>query len=238
MDLVAIGAHPDDIELFAGGTIAKCVNNGWDVGIITLTRGEMASRGTPQERLQETKDAARILGIKDEHLAVMDLGDTIIENNVQNRHALISQLRKWKPRIWMYLHPFDRHPDHQKASRIVDDSYFYCHLKTLDIPEEPYQPQGRFRCFNNTAPEEMPNFLVDISDTFETKIAAIKAHRSQFYNPEYQGVETYISTPEFFEHIQIRARYFGGLAGVQYAEAFSTPEPLYLTDPLKAFLPH
>ncbi|MFW6303309.1 MAG: bacillithiol biosynthesis deacetylase BshB1 [Candidatus Sumerlaeota bacterium] len=238
MDLVAIGAHPDDIELFAGGTIAKCARNGWEVGIITLTRGEMASRGTPGERLEESREGARILGVEEEHLAVLDLGDTLLENTAENRKALIRQIRRWQPRIWLYLHPFDRHPDHRKASKIVEDAFFYCHLANLDVPEEPYYPGGRFRCFNNTAPEEMPSFFVDVSDTFETKLEALRAHRSQFYNPEYQGVETYISSRDFFEHIKVRARYFGGLAGVRYAEAFSAPQPLLFDDPLRAFLPH
>lgn len=232
MDLVAIGAHPDDVELFAGGLLAKCVDRGYEVGLIHLTRGERGTRGTPEERRVEALDAARALGIAEDHVAFLDLGDTLVENTEANRLELIDALRRWSPRLVLHPHPHDRHPDHRKASELSQDAYFYSHLARLETAAPPFRPQGRLLYFNNSLPESPPSFIIDITEQFERKMEALSAYRSQFYNPDYPAEETFISSKAFHEQIELRARYFGGLIGARCGEPFFLPDPLAVDDPL------
>ncbi len=232
MDLVAIGAHPDDVELFAGGLLAKCVDRGYEVGLIHLTRGERGTRGTPGERRLEALDAARVLGLGEDHVVFLDLGDTLLENTEANRLKVIGALRRWSPRLVLHPHPFDRHPDHRKANRLAEDAYFYCHLARVETGTPPFRPQGRLLFFNHSAPDRPPSFIVDVTDHFERKMDALRAYRSQFHNPDYPAEETYISSKEFHEQIEVRARYFGGLIGVRYGEPFFLPDPLAVDDPV------
>ena len=241
MDLAVFAAHPDDAELFAGGLIARCVDLGYDVGICHLTRGEMATRGTPEERHTEAQAAARALGLSMGRVEALDLGDTRLDNNEENRLQIIRVLRKWRPRVVAYHHSYDRHPDHRKASQLVNDAFFYSHLRSLNTGQEPFRTQGRFQFFNNTLPDRAPSFIVDVSDVFERKVEAIKAYRSQFHNPEYQGAqsgeETFISSPEFFEMIEVKARFWGGMIGVRYGEPYVAPDPIGVADPIQTILP-
>lgn len=232
MDLVAIGAHPDDVELFAGGFLAKAVADGYEVALAHLTRGERSTRGTPEERRVEAHDAARALGVDASHVDILDVGDTRVENTEENRLAVIRLLRHRRPRLVLYAHPLDRHPDHRKASRLVEDAFFYSHLAKIDTGQEPFRPEGRFQFFNNSIPAEPPSFIVDVTETFGRKIEALRAYRSQFHNPDYPGEETFISSRFFFEQIEARARYFGGQIGVKYGEPYHLPQPPAVADPI------
>ncbi len=236
MDLVAFGAHPDDVELFAGGFIAQSVAQGYEVGLVHLTRGERGTRGTPEERRAEALQAAQVLGVGEDRVAFLDLGDTLVENTEANRLEVIRVLREWRPRVVLHGHPLDRHPDHRKGCLLVQDACYYSGLARVETGQPPWRPEKRLEFLNNTLPSEPPAFIVDITPFFPRKIESLRAYRSQFHNPDYDGPQTFISTREFFDQIEVRARFYGGQIGVRYGEPFMTTSPLGLTSPLALFL--
>ena len=232
MDCLAIGAHPDDAELFAGGTLASCIAKGYEVGILHLTRGECGTRGSAEERRIEAGDAAKALGVAPANMAILDLGDARLANSEENRLQVIRIIRQWRPRLVLHHLHLDRHPDHRKASRLCEDACFYAGLARIGTDQEAYRPPSRLMFFNNTAPSPPADLIVDISDFFERKMAALAAYRSQFHNPSYPGPVTYISSPEFIQQIETRARYYGAMIGARYGEPFRTSAPLRVNDPL------
>jgi bacillithiol biosynthesis deacetylase BshB1 len=233
MDCVVFGAHPDDAEIFAGGLLALCVKRGYDVGVVHLTQGERATRGTVAERRAEAAEASEILGLKPNRTLILDLGDTLIENNEQNRLEIVRILRNWQPRIVLHHYPMvDRHPDHAKAGRLLEEAYSCSRLAGVQTDQPPFAPTARYMFFYTGLDVVSPSFVVDITETFERKVEALRAYRSQFYNPDYPGQETYISSREFFEQIEVRARFFGGLINVRYGEPYWAPGPLSVADPV------
>jgi bacillithiol biosynthesis deacetylase BshB1 len=230
VDIVAFGAHPDDVEILAGGLLALSVRQGREVGIVHMTRGERATRGNPEERRKEALEAAGRLGVGAERVTILDLGDTLLENTPANRLEVVRVLRQWRPRIVLHHHPHDRHPDHRKSSVLVADAFFYAGLSQIETGQPPHRPSSRLLFFNNTIPDESPSFVVDVTETFQQKIQALRAYESQLYNPDYPGTETYISSPEYFEQIEVRARHFGGLVGVRYGEPYRATSPLVIRD--------
>jgi bacillithiol biosynthesis deacetylase BshB1 len=237
LDLLAIGAHPDDVELFAGGLIAAAVARGQRVGIAHLTRGELGTRGSAEIRTREATEAARILGLDpDRQLAFLDLGDTLIENTEVNRLAVVHLLRAWRPRVVLFPHPEDRHPDHGKTHRLVRDALFYSHLPRVAPGQSAHRPEAHLLFQSNTPPAHPADVIVDITATFERKLAAIQAYRSQFHNTSalpdsvLTGEQTFISTPEFLAQIEIRARFYGGLIGVRYGEPYHLDGPVAVGD--------
>ncbi len=232
LDSLVVGAHPDDAESFAGGLIALCVRRGYSVGILHLTQGERATRGTVEERFAEAAGAARALGVDQDKVKILNLGDTLLENSEANRLEIVRILRDWRPRIVVHHSPRARHPDHRKSHELVNDAFFYCRVGGLDTGQPPFTPTSQLQFLNNALSREIPPFIVDISETFEQKLAAIRAYKSQFYNPEYSAPETYISSEEYYEQIEVRARFYGGLIGVRYGEAYLSDGPLPLADPI------
>jgi bacillithiol biosynthesis deacetylase BshB1 len=234
MDLLVFGAHPDDCELFVGGTVAKLVRLGHRVGIVDLTEGEMSSRGTLEERRRESAEASAILGIQERiNLA---LGDTLLQNTPEARLRIIEVLREYRPALVFYQYPEDRHPDHVKGGLLVRDACFYANLKKIETEREPFKPQEEVLFLGNIVGKAVnPTFVVDITETFEQKMRALKAYRSQFYNPEYKFSDTFISSKEFFEMIELRARFYGSLIGVVYGEAFVVEKALRMDDPCSFF---
>lgn len=227
IDLLAIGPHPDDIELGCGGTLAKLVQKGLSAGMVDLTRGEMGSRGTPEERLQEAQAAMDILGAA--FRVNLELADGQIENSPQNREKLIALIRSCRPSMVFLPYHHDRHPDHFHASKLATEACFYAGVSRV-APDTgaAYRPK---RLIYYQISYELPaSFYVDISDHFETKLQAIRAHRSQFYNAEYEGEQTFISSKDYFDAIEFRARHYGWKNGVKYAEPFWVREPLLLED--------
>ena len=235
LDLLAVGAHPDDVELFAGGLMADSTRRGYSVGIAHLTRGESATRGTPEERRGEAFEAAKVLGVAPERVAFLDLGDALLENSHANRLEIVRLVRRFRPRLVAYHHPVDRHPDHRKASRLVEDALFYARLGRIDTGQPPHKPHGRLLFYNNSLPPEPPSFIADVTAGFPQKIEALRAYRSQFHNPDYAGEATYISSSGYFEQIEARARYYGGFIGVRFGEPYSVVQPVGVRNPV-AFL--
>jgi bacillithiol biosynthesis deacetylase BshB1 len=239
LDVLALAAHPDDTELNCSGTLAALVKQGLKVGVVDLTKGEKASRGTPEERLKEADKAAKILGLDvRDNLGLPDCG---LDNTSEHREAIIQKIRLYQPKICFVNAPSDRHPDHGHASRLSIDALFYSGLKTIKTYDQSGKPQAPWRPYHilhymQDRPFE-PDFVFDISSVMEQKENAILAFSSQFNVKEADGEpQTYISRPSFFEAIRARARHFGHLIGVEYGEGFLYHgKPIPLAD-LNVFL--
>lgn len=233
LDVLAIGAHPDDVELCAGGTLALLALEGYRVGIADCTRGEQGTRGSAERRMEEARRAQEILGVHVREF--LDLPDSRIELTEDAVVHVVRLFRQYRPCIVLFPPAFERHPDHEAVHRIVRAAYFksgmgkYRTFASDGTEQQSFRPQRMF-CYIQAYHHE-PDFFVDISATFERKMASIKAYVSQVYVPErYQSNEpdTLLSRPEFLETIEARARYWGSLIGAQYAEGFLLVEPLGL----------
>ncbi len=240
LDVLAIGAHPDDVELGCGGTLALLARAGRRVGILHLTRGERGTRGTPEERLTEAERAAEALGASD--LAFLDCGDGGLRTGEAEEEALIEVLRAWRPDLVLSPTPHDRHPDHTRAHRLVESACFYSGLRERGQPaedREPHRPAAVFS-FMQHDPFE-PSFIVDVTATWEVKRRALAAYRSQLFQADREAdpaddkaraaPPTKISSPEFSLMVEGRARHFGILVGAAYGEPFWSRLPLAVPDP-------
>ncbi len=231
LDVLVFAAHPDDAELNLGGTICKLVLQGKKVGVLDLTKGELGTRGTAETRAKEVYNASEIMGIQ--YRKNLNLGDSILENSRENQLKIIEQVRKTQPKICITGAPHDRHPDHGKSTQLVLDALFYSGLKKIEIPETtPWRPDHILHYMQDRPFE--PDFVFDISETWEKKKEAMLAFSTQF-NVEDPGnePETYISTPSYFKQLEARARYFGHLAGFEFGEPlkiYNGPAPLSSLD--------
>lgn len=219
LDILAFGAHPDDVELGAGGILATHAARGLKTGIVDLTRGEMGTRGTPEIRDEEAKEAAKILGCAVRENLGMPDGRVDYSHESQLRVAQI--IRKYRPDIVLMNAPTDRHPDHGRASRLVEEACFLSglHKIELEINGEklmPWRPKNMYKYlqFYNLEPQ----LVVDISEGFETKMASIKAHKSQFFDPNSTEPQTVIASEGFFKSVIARAQDWGRIIGAAYAE--------------------
>jgi N-acetylglucosamine malate deacetylase 1 len=230
LDLLAIGAHPDDVELCCGGTLAKAVRSGYKVGIIDLTEGELGTRGTKAIRALEAREAARILGCVRENARMPD-GN--IELNPRNRMTMIRLFRKYRPKIVLIPHFAERHPDHVQAHHLCRDAWFNAGVMKIrtrlhGVGQKPWRPHNYFHFMQWR--EFTPSFFVDISDVYEQRLRAIKAHRSQFYNPRSKDPETILSQEAFLDMLEARAAYYGYRIGTRYAEPFYSVGPVGIGD--------
>ena len=222
LDILAIGAHPDDVELGCGATIAKEIANGKKVGIIDLTRGELGTRGTAETRKQEAENAAKILGVSvRENLG---FADGFFVNDKEHQLAIIKMIRKYQPEIVLCNAIDDRHIDHGKGSKLVSDACFLSGLIKIETSEdkksqEPWRPKHVYHYIQWKHIE--PDFVVDISEFIDVKMKAVMAYKTQFYNPDEKGPQTPISSKNFTDSINYRARDLGRLVGVEYAEGFT-----------------
>lgn len=223
LQILAFGAHPDDVELACSGTLIKHIALGDKVGVIDLTRGELGSRGNIETRALETESANQILGIQIREN--MEFEDGFFENTKENICRVISVIRHYQPDIVLINAPSDRHPDHGRASRIVKESCFLAGLikiKTLCPDCEDQQPWRPKRIFHYIQDKYLePDFVVDISDVYSKKLESIKAYKSQFFNEENtEEPETYISKKSFLSSVESRSIAFGKRIGVLHAEGF------------------
>lgn len=230
LDILAIGVHPDDVELGCSGSVMAAVAQGKKVGILDLTRGELGTRGTPEGRIKESLDAARILGVEvREHL---QMADGFFQNDEQHQRQIIPILRKYQPDIVLANAIDDRHPDHGRASRLILEACFYSGLRMIVTHDEEGNVQEAWRpkhVFHYIQDRYIkPDFIVDISDFMDRKIEAIRAFKSQFFVPAYNSDEpqSYISTPEFLDFIEARAKEFGHAIGVKFGEGFTSSRAL------------
>lgn len=222
VDVLAVAAHPDDVELACGGIICKLVDDGYRVGIVDLTRGELGTRGTPEQRAVEAQNASGILGIHAREN--LGLGDGNIVNTTETRLALIRLIRRYRPEIMLVNAPDDRHPDHPAAARFAVDSRFYAGLRKIETTEqgkaqEPWRPPHLLHYIQ--ALELEPTLVVDVSDVWERRTEALLAYRSQFHatgSLQADEPDTFISTPAFLEWIAARARSLGYRIGATHGE--------------------
>lgn len=225
VDILVVGAHPDDAEVGMGGLIHKMVSQGYSVGILDLTQGELASRGSPAERAEEAAASAEILGVTRRECA--KLKDGRIANTWEQQRAVVPFIRSFKPRILISHMSDDRHPDHSAAHDLVRDANYFAGLTHMDpdAHREPHRVMRRFfyRVYGDPTP---PQLVMDISEHMDAKLEALQQYTSQFYNPGYEGFPTYVSSPEFWDFVRTRAAYWGNRIGVKYGE------PLYITRPV------
>ena len=224
LDILAFGAHPDDVELGCAATLSKEIANGKKVGIIDLTRGELGTRGTAETRDEESKLAAKILGVS--MRTNMEFADGFFENDKKHQLELIIQIRKYQPEIVLCNAVEDRHIDHGKGSKLVSDACFLSGLVKIpsfeegsDAPQAPWRPKVVYHYIQWKSLE--PDFVVDVSGFIEKKTEAILAYSSQFFDPSSKEPETPISSKNFIDSVNYRARDLGRLIGKEYAEGFT-----------------
>lgn len=238
LHILAIAAHPDDIELGCAGTLIKHVRMGQAVGILDLTEGELGTRGSVETRYREAADAAAIMGISVRENAQMR--DGFFRNDEEHQLKLISYIRHYQPDIVIANALADRHPDHGRGGRLIADACFLAGLKKIHTTrdgkvQEAWRPKRVFHMIQDRLLE--PTFIVDITASFEAKMSAIKAYRSQFHNPESDEPVTYIATQDFLKQIEARDAIVGKRIGVQYGEGFICENITGITDLDKLVLP-
>lgn len=221
LDVLAFGAHPDDVELSCSGLLLVEKKNGKKIGVIDLTEGELGTRGTTETRYEEAALASVILGL--DARENLRLADGFFNNDKESQLKVIQVIRKYKPEVVLCNAIEDRHPDHGKAGELVSDAAFLSGLIKIETFEgntlqEPWRPKYVLHYIQDR--ELDPNFLFDITDVYDKKLESIYAYKTQFHNPEIEGPETYISKPEFLDNIIYRNRIMGKRIGVKYAEGY------------------
>ena len=236
LDVLAFGAHPDDVELSAGGTVALLAKQGYRVGIVDLTRGELGSRGSVELRAKESAEAARILGVHARE--TLGFADGDIANTVENRWRVARTLRKYRPHIILIGAPDCRHPDHPAGAQLVAEAVFQAGLVKITSQEfgqdqEPWRPSHILHYMQSI--DFLPDFVVDVGDVWEQRTKALLAYSSQFHAPDYDAStdepETYISNPAFLKWVEARAIALGYRIGATHGEAFKYRHgPVGVTD--------
>lgn len=223
LDILVLAAHPDDAEISCGGTIAKHVALGHTVGIVDFTRGELGTRGNPETRAEEAKEGARILGVAvRENLG---LKDGFFQNDPENQMPIIRAIRKFQPEVILANAVYDRHIDHGKGASLGYDASFLAGLVKIETTDDqgknqrPWRPQAVYHYIQSYFIQ--PDFIVDVSDFHQTKMNAVKAFKTQFFDPDSQEPETYISNPSFLRMLEARATELGHAIGTRYGEGFT-----------------
>lgn len=222
LDILAFAAHPDDVELSASGTLMRYVAEGKKVGIIDLTEGELGTRGTVETRYEEAADASKIMGLSARENLRMP--DGFFEDNAENKRLIIEQIRKYQPEIVLANSISDRHPDHGRAGKLVEDACFLAGLRKIEtdidgIEQMPHRPRLVAHYIQDFYLE--PSFVIDVTPFVDRKIEVIKAFKTQFYDPNSPEPSTPISGEEFFDFIKGRMLNMGRPAGMRYAEGFT-----------------
>jgi len=233
MDILAFGAHPDDVELAAGGTLLKAARAGSATGVITLTRGETGTRGSLEERAAEFNAASRLMGLA--HHEMLSLPDGRLAADEESKLAVVREIREHRPTILLLPYWEDRHPDHGAASRIVQEAAFLAGLRKLDTGQEPHRPAELVYYMSSW--EFEPSFVVDISAHIEEKKSAIQAYGTQVFNPSLATGEeqTFISSEHFWELLLARMAHYGRLIGASFAEPFRIRGLVEIADLVGAF---
>lgn len=232
LDILAIAAHPDDVELGCSGTLIKHLKKGQKVGILDLTQGELGTNGTVESRYQEAATASQIMGVHIRENA--QLQDGFFENNEENKLKIIQYIRQYQPNIIIANALEDRHPDHGRGALLIKDACFLAGLskiKTHDIhgaEQQAWRPKRIYHMIQDRFSE--PDFVIDISQEIDQKLASIEAYTSQFYSKNTQNELTYISNPDFWEQIKSRSRMLGKRIGVSHGEGFHCENTIGLED--------
>jgi bacillithiol biosynthesis deacetylase BshB1 len=229
LDILVMAVHPDDAELSCSGTIALHVAQGKKVGIVDFTTGELGTRGTPEIRLAESAEASKILGLSAREN--LNFRDGFSTNDEAHQMKLMEVIRRYQPEIVLANAIDDRHPDHGRAAKLATDACFYSGLRmieTLDIHTKEVQVAWRPKAVYHYIQDRYiePDFVVDISDYWSIKDAAVRAFKSQFYDPNSNEPESYLTSPEFLHFVEARSRDMGHKIGVSFGEGFTLPKPI------------
>ncbi len=227
IDVIAFGAHPDDVELHCSGFLLAMKKKGYSTGVIDLTRGELSTRGTTKTRLSETDKASQLLEL--DIRQNLSLPDGYLEVCEEHKKPIVSAIRQYRPQIVLAPYWKERHSDHIKTSQLVTEASYLAGVRKYDSQFDAYRPQ-RVIYYHSYYRFE-PSFLSDISHVFNTKIAAIKAYESQF-NSQFAPEQTFISSTRFLENIITEMRYWGAQIQTAYAEPFYLREPVRVDDPI------
>jgi bacillithiol biosynthesis deacetylase BshB1 len=223
LDILVFAVHPDDAELGCAGTIASHIANGKKVGIVDFTQGELGTRGTPDVRLQEAEDTKEILG-----LSIRDnlkMRDGFFRNDEEHQKLLIKAIRTYQPEIVLANAVEDRHPDHGRAAELTIQACFYSGLRMIETTDDEgnnqaaWRPKVVYHYIQDRYIE--PDFVTDISDFWEVKEKAIRAFKSQFYDPASDEPESYLTSPDFLTFLKARSEVMGHKIGVKYGEGFT-----------------
>jgi len=230
LDILAIFAHPDDMELSVGGTLLKMKSFGYKTGALDVTRGEMGTRGTPEIRAGEAKNAAEILKL--DVRENLELPDGHVWLTEETRTKMVRVLRRLKPKVILTQQFDDPHPDHNHIAQLVRESARQATMQKYDFDFGQERIEIPMIAHNVFSLRVVPSFIVDISDFLEEKMRAIAAHKSQFHNPNSTDLETRLSQKGFLDQLENRSRYYGGLLGVKAGEPFFVRETLNIADPV------
>lgn len=227
LDILAIAAHPDDVELSCAGTLMVHAAQGMKVGVADLTRGELGTRGTPEIRAAEAQDAAAVMGLQLRDN--LGLADGFFQNTKEDQLAVVTAIRKYRPDIVLANAIDDRHPDHGRAARLIADSCFLAGLRKVETfdngqPQEAWRPKQVYHFIQDRYYK--PDLVVDITPVMERKLEAIRAFKTQFLAPQGDSLQTYISSPGFFDSIIHRCRMLGKMVGVEYAEGYTSAKAI------------
>jgi N-acetylglucosamine malate deacetylase 1 len=233
IDLLAIGAHPDDVDMIVGGTVAKLTAAGRSAAILDLTRGEMGTRGTPETRAREAQAAARVLGARER--IILDLGDGVLADNAESRRQVIEVIRRLRPKLILAHYWDDLHPDHSAAGQIMRAIMYPMGFANYPAGGEPYRP-NEILFFMAHTPFE-PDFIVDIEGFHDRKMEAVGCFSSQFFRPDSHEPPTGISQPDFLGRLEARARHFGSLIGRSHGEPYKTTRAVPMSDPVAHYEP-
>jgi bacillithiol biosynthesis deacetylase BshB1 len=236
LDLLAIGAHPDDCDISVGGTLALAASQGFAAGILDLTAGELGTNGTPEIRAREAEAAARVLGLTGRWCGGLPDGG-LNALDVRHERVLVGWLRRLRPAIVLSHFPKDRHPDHIQASALVERAWYHAGLVRYEAATvggksgnalEPFRPKARYWFASRVGFH--PSIVVDVTSTWETKREAILAHKSQVIREGGHSRATALNDPEFLTRIESRMRHYGGMIGVKYGEPFTSDMPTGVSD--------
>lgn len=221
LDILAFGAHPDDVEISCAGTILKHIAKGYKVGIIDLTGGELGTRGNKEIRLKEAEKAKQMMGVSVREN--LNMRDGFFQNDEAHQLEVIKKIRQYQPEVILANAPFDRHNDHGRAALLIKEAAFLSGLSKIETAlngqkQNAWRPKAVYHYIQDYYIE--PNFVVDISNYFEKKIEVLKCYASQFYNPESKEPETPISSKDFFDIIESKARILGRYISAEFAEGF------------------
>lgn len=227
VDILAFGAHPDDVELGCGGTLSKLISEGKTVAVVDLTQGELGTRGTNFTRAEEAAEGAKIMGVSAREN--LKMRDGFLLNTEEHQMQIVKMIRKYQPEIVFANSIDDRHPDHAKASKLVSDACFLSGLIKIetDLDNENQTAWRPKQVFHYIQWKHItPDFVIDISDFMDKKIEACLAYKTQFYDPTSKEPMTPISSKDFLESLTYRAQDLGRLSGVSFAEGFTTEKLL------------
>ena len=233
VDILAIAAHSDDVELTSAGTLLKMVDRGYSVGIVDLTLGEMGTRGTPELRAEEAEAARKVLGARFRNR--MDLGDSKLTASIENRLALAQEIRNAQPRTVILPYWDGRHPDHYITAQLGYEACYAAGLGKADLDGEPHRPHKIL--YSTIYWDVTPSFVVDISPYFERKLEAIHCFASQFHGDMTEIMKLFPAWAKLIDRIRTQCRFYGHQMGVEYAEPFVIKEVISVDDVVDIAVP-